>query len=83
MTTPKTIDVREALESEDELPDEGVDVWAEPKRPSHYVLDGKKVVTATLEEWGRFMQTADRRVALDFVGDHRGCADRRGSGRCV
>lgn len=71
MTAPKTIDVREALESEEELPDEGGDVWAEPKRPRHYVLDGKNVVPATPEEWGRFLQTADRRVALDFVGDHR------------
>jgi hypothetical protein len=38
----------------------------------HYILDGHKpVVVNDVVVWGRWMQTADRHVALDTVGDVR------------
>lgn len=34
-----------------------------------YILDGKTPKAATLEEWGRWFERADRRVARDDVGE--------------
>lgn len=71
----KVIDVREALENGEELPDEGGDVWAEPgpQRHKYYILDGRTVVPVNVVEWASWFSKNgnERNVALDFVGDHR------------
>lgn len=69
----KTIDVREALESGEKLPDEAGDVWAEPKRHKYYILRGRDVVPVPMLEWALWLETncVERQVGLDFVGDHR------------
>ena len=36
----------------------------------HYILRGKQVVVATLMEWARWFETADRHVAQDTIGDY-------------
>lgn len=74
MPDKKIIDVREALENDEGLPDEGGNVWAEPKpqRHKYYILDGRTVVPVNMMEWSIWFSKngSERSVALDFVGEH-------------
>ena len=35
---------------------------------SHYILDGRKAVPATLQQWAKWYESADRRVQQTRVG---------------
>ena len=39
-------------------------------RSDYFILRGKSPVAATLLEWGRWFETAERHVALDTVGQY-------------